>query len=440
MRAAAAAAALLAAATLPGERPGIAVPLVAALVLATCLPAVRRSTASAASAVLALALAMQAALLDAGWIVGLDLAAAVVLATFAAGGPHLVSLVTPLARLADVAPLLPRPAEVSRPYLRGAGLASVVVLPFAVLFLTGDAAFAALADGVPLPDVPGLPGRTLTFGLVLAGALGLGLAARRPPVWRELTASRPFSFAEWLIPLAVLDALFVAFVVVQVAVLFGGHDRVLRTSGLTYAEYARSGFWQLLAAAALTFVVVRGSVLLASTRDRRERLLLRALLATLCLLSLVVLASALHRLHLYEDAYGLTRARLFAEAVILWLGALLVLTVGATSARRRYGWVAVLGTSLALLAFSLSNPDRRVAERNVARWQETGRLDDEYLAGLSADAVPPLLALPPSVREYSTARMRYRFAGRDPWSSWNRSRAEARRLLAHPRRAREGID
>ena len=52
-----------------------------------------------------------------------------------------------------------------------------------------------------------------------------------------------------MIPLTLLDALFLAFVIVQLAVLFGGHDRVLRTTGLTYAEYARSGFWQLLAVA-----------------------------------------------------------------------------------------------------------------------------------------------------------------------------------------------
>ena len=63
----------------------------------------------------------------------------------------------------------------------------------------------------------------------------------------EPRALRRLSRAEWVIPLALLDALFLAFVIVQLAVLFGGHDRVLRTTGLTYAEYARSGFWQLLA-------------------------------------------------------------------------------------------------------------------------------------------------------------------------------------------------
>lgn len=429
MRAAALAAALLAAAVLPGERLGLALPVIAALVLGTCVPAARRSAAAATCALLALALAAQAALLDAGWVVALDLVAAGAVAAVAAGGPRLVSLLTPFARLVDVPSLLPPPSRASTPYVRGTGLASVVVLPFAALFLSGDAAFAAFAGELPFPDSSTLPGRVLTFVLVLAAALGLGLAARRPAAGREATAARRLSFVEWLIPLAVLDALFLAFVLVQVTVLFGGHDRVLRTTGLTYAEYARSGFWQLLAAAALTFVVIRSAGPLAATGSRRERLVLHGLLTVFGLLTLVVLASALHRLQLYEDAYGLTRARLLAETVTLWLGALIVLVVGATCARRRFGWAAVLGTALALLAFSLSNPDRRIAERNVARWQETGKIDVLYAGSLSADAVPALATLPTPLREQTTASARRRLGEPDPWSSANRSRAEARRLL-----------
>ena len=57
-------------------------------------------------------------------------------------------------------------------------------------------------------------------------------------------------------PLGVLDALFLAFVAVQATVLFGGHAHVLETEGLTYAEYARQGFWQLLWVSALTLLVL----------------------------------------------------------------------------------------------------------------------------------------------------------------------------------------
>ena len=269
--------------------------------------------------------------------------------------------------------------------------------------------------------------------MVLASGVGLGLAVRRPAEWRGYAVAHRLSFPEWAIPLGLLVALFLTFVLVQLTVLFGGHDRVLRTSGLTYAEYARSGFWQLLAASALTFVVIKGSAVLAAPRNGRELFVQRALLAALGLLTLVVLASALHRLRLYEEAYGLTRARLLAETVIVWLGALLVLVVAATCTRRRFGWVAVLGSAAALLAFSLSNPDLRVAERNVARWQETGKLDIEYVSGLSADAVPALVTLPDALAEWATEATGRRLAAGDPWSSANRSRAEARRLLSSAR-------
>lgn len=429
VRWAAVAAALVAAAVLPGEPPGAAVPLVALLMLSACLAAARRDRFAACCVAVSLALAAQAALLDAPWVVALDLTAAAALAAVAVGGPYLVALARPLLELRDAPSLLPAQSRASLPYLRGVALAGVVGLPFALLFLTGDAAFATIARDIPAPEASSLPARAVTFALVLAAAVGLGLAARRPRATWELRTGHRLSFAEWLIPLAVLDVLFLAFVLVQVTVLFGGHDRVLQTSGLTYAEYARSGFWQLLAAAGLTLAVIRASALLAKPDARRDRLVLHGLLAALGVLTLVVLASAWHRLHLYEEAFGLTRARLFAETTIVWLGAFLVLAIAATLARRRSAAVAILGTGLALLAFSLSNPDRRVAERNVERWRDTGRLDVPYVDGLSADAVPELVTLPAELSERATASVGDRLARPEPWSSANRSRSEARRLL-----------
>ena len=90
----------------------------------------------------------------------------------------------------------------------------------------------------------------------------------------------------------------------------------------------------------------------------------RLLLGALCVLTLVVLASALTRLGLYMDAYGFTRLRLTAEAVILWLGAVFALLLIAGAARRR-GWLpraTVALTAAAMLAFAVSDPDRRIAD------------------------------------------------------------------------------
>ena len=150
------------------------------------------------------------------------------------------------------------------------------------------------------------------------------------------------------------------------------------------------------------------------------------LLGALGALTLVVLLSAFHRLQLYEEAFGLTRLRLAAEAITLWLGVLLVVVL---SLRHRFANVAAVAGGLALVAFSLASPDRMVAERNVERWRETGRLDERYLATLSADAAPALLELPAELRAPATDALERRLSGDEHWGSANRSRSRARALL-----------
>jgi hypothetical protein len=155
---------------------------------------------------------------------------------------------------------------------------------------------------------------------------------------------------------------------------------VLQTAGLTYAEYAHQGFGQLMAAAALTLAVI--------ALARRDSPVLTLLIGLLCALTLVVLASALKRLELYEEAFGFTRLRLLAHAAILWLGALFVLIVaaGALKRTRRLPRATVALSAAAALAFALANPDARIAEHNLERFEETGKIDRVYLVHLSADA------------------------------------------------------
>ena len=434
MRWLAVAAALCAAAFLPAGPPGVGVVILAVFVAAAAAAARRPDGHAVAFGALALALASFAALRDAAWVVALDLTAAWLAACVAAAGPRAAALVAPLARLNDLPSVLPRATGRLAPAFRGAFLGGFLVVPFAALFLAADAAFAELGGRIPLPGGESLPLRSAVFAVALLATLGLALTARRPRKRREPLGRGRLTPLEWAIPLGALVALFAAFVAVQLAVLFGGHDHVLETAGLTYAEYAREGFWELLAAGGLTLTVIGLAVRLAATPNRTQRLVLRALLGALCLLTLVILASALHRLRLYEDAYGLTRARLSAEAAALWLGGAFVFVVAAGVVRRvrgRFAQLAVGGTAVSLIAFSIADPDRLVAERNVAHWRETGRIDVAYLAGLSADAVPALDRLPEPLRSRTLELPRD-----EPWSSANLARGRARRILTErPRSA-----
>jgi hypothetical protein len=431
MRALALLAGLLAAAVIPGGSPGIGVTFVALLIAATAATTARRSRDLVLFGAPALVLASFPALLDARWVVIVDVVAAWVFATLAVGGPRLVAVLAPLAWMPQVPALLPKSSSRAAPALRGLVIGTTLAIPFAALFLTADAAFASLADDTPRPDLESLPGRLLAFAVALLGALGLALAARHRRSDPALERSRRLAMLDWALPLGILDALFLVFVAVQVTVLFGGHDHVLRTSGLTYAEYARQGFWQLLAAGALTLIVVKGATTFAGPRTRAEQLLLRGLLGLLCLLTIVIVASAFHRLRLYESAFGLTRPRLAAEAFALWLSgtfALLVL-LGALQRAAAFPRAVLAWAAVALVGFSIANPDARIAERNVDRWRETGRIDLEYVSGLSADATPALSRLPAHLSDEALTEIAEELSRDEPWSSANLSRRRARDLL-----------
>jgi hypothetical protein len=431
VRAAALGTALAAAVILPSGPPGIGVPLVAALVAGTVLLRSGLSRDVLVFGPPALALASASALRDAGWVVAIDLVAAMLLATVAVGGARLAALLAPVAALRDVPGIIPRVDGRHAPALRGALAGGLLVLPFGALFWTGDAAFAAFGSSLPVPSVESAPARVFTFASVLVGTVGLALATASRIALPRLDVTRR-SLLEWALPMTALVALFLVFVAVQARVLFAGHDYVRRTTGLTYAEYARQGFWQLLAIAALALVVIGAASRLAEVRTPRERLVFRTLLGLLALLSLIVVASTLHRLDLYESTFGLTRLRLFAEAVSLWLGALFVLflvTGVAQRVRQGLAGIAVGLTAAGLIAFTLANPDRLIAEHNIDRWRHTRRIDIDYLANMSADATPAVATLPEPLRSMALGPIGRRLTRGEPWSSANLARHDARSTI-----------
>ncbi|MEU7609006.1 DUF4173 domain-containing protein [Micromonospora sp. NPDC049204] len=384
----------------------------------------------------------------AGWLFALCLVAAAATGTFAVTGGRsplgmLVAATLPPAATVRALPWAVRGLHDTRPAGAGIGLGRVLksvaisaglLLLFGLLFSSADAVFADLVTGL-LPDISldGVVGWLLRLALIGGGLLGAAYLVSRPPDLEGLRPgpARPAHRLEWTLPLVLLDTLFAAFVLVQLTVFFGGAGHVLRTAGLTYAQYARGGFWQLLTVTALALLVIAIAARRAPKATRADRLLVRVLLGTLAALSLVVVASALYRMQVYTDAYGATRLRLFVTTVELWLGVLFVL-VGVAVVRLRAAWLPrlVVGTAvLALLGLAMVNPDRLIAERNVDRYLETGRLDVSYLSGLSADAVPALTRLPEPMRACALGQIAAELPRDGLWAT-NLGRERARRDLA----------
>lgn len=321
------------------------------------------------------------------------------------------------------------------PVVKATAVALVLLVLFGTLFASADAAFADLLDGLtPEVSLGDGPVRLVLFLLGAVLALAAARAAAAPSRWDRIRIEpgKPRSRVEWALPLIVLDLLFAGFNAVQLAVLFGGYDRVLERTGLTYAEYARQGFWQLLWATLLTLAVIALALRWAPRAGAGDRRFVRAVLGTLCALTLVVVASALRRMDLYVDAYGLTRLRVSVAAMELWLGLVIVLIMAAgVFGARLLPRAVAADTAAAVLAFGLLSPDGMVAETNVARFERTAKLDLAYVQDLSADAVPALDRLPEPRRSCALRGVNDDLSrrGRVPWYAISLGEYRARQIL-----------
>jgi hypothetical protein len=136
-------------------------------------------------------------------------------------------------------------------------------------------------------------------------------------------------------------------------------------------------------------------------------------------------------MHLYQEAYGLTRLRLLVSAFELWLGLVFALVLAA-GIRLRAAWLprAVVGSAVvALFALVAINPDAYIAERNVERFEQTGRIDTAYLNGLSADAATVLMRLPEPQRSCSLRSLHDELAEADSWTAFNLARVRLQPLV-----------
>lgn len=290
------------------------------------------------------------------------------------------------------------------PLARGLMIAAPIAALIATLLASADPVFASFFTlNLDLGRL------TLDAGFVLLGAVFaaglLRLAAAEPvgrvdgPVWR-------LGSTEGLVVLAVLDAVFVAFALAQVVAAMGAADGALRSAGVTYADYARSGFFQLLWVSGITLVTLVIFSRITGFSGKRDKRAFAVLSEAAIALTLLIVVVAFGRLSLYEQAYGFTMLRLYSHIFAGWIAVVFLLLAADLAGlwrRRRWFAGATAVTAMALLlALNFANPEAVVVALNTSHAQSAHKIDGSYLAQLSSDATPALLgsrsALEPALR------------------------------------------
>jgi hypothetical protein len=349
------------------------------------------------------------------------------------------------------------------PAMRAILIALPLLLVFGALLRGADPVFASLVD-LPALDAGTIVSHVMVigfFGWVVAGwaraALLADLAAHRAP------ERLPFSLGllDITAALGTLTALFALFAATQLGWFFGGERFLQARTGLTAAEYARQGFFQMVWVVMLVVPVLLGTRAALRPGRALERRHTALALPLLALLGVMILSAVL-RMRLYVHYFGLTEDRLYPLVFMGWLAVVLVwlaLTV-LRGAGRTFAAGAVITGLATLLALNVSVPDVIVARVNLARAQRgvsgaAQPLDVEHLSRLGAEAVPFAIAAalaPPAGAPGSTqraaadlarcnalTRLQARWSRPDAaeirlggasWRGWNYGRADAMRAVA----------
>ena len=330
---------------------------------------------------------------------------------------------------------------VVRTALAGVLLALVPLVVFGALFISADEVFATIVGDLARINLETFAshlvviavGSWLACGYLVGASRGTRLAGIR-----RLKPARPtLGIAEVATALSLVDLLFLGFVIVQFRYLFGGGSWVEVTPGLTYAAYARAGFFQLVAAVALAIPWLLVAHSLLGERSLRARAVFGGLAGLHLLLLMVIVASAIHRMQAYQTAYGLTELRVVVTAVLVWL-TVIVVWFGVTvfSGRRdRFAFGGLVTAFVLVGALQFTNPAGLVARHNLDRIEQLGGVDAEHLGSLGSDAAPVLVArldeLPDEAQCLVARRLLHQWGPERPadWRSFNWSESRARHAV-----------
>lgn len=287
--------------------------------------------------------------------------------------------------------------------LKGTLMALPVLLFFGVLLTSADVAFAKFIDNLFFfKNLQTVLPHLFLVGVIFLIYLGVLAYLFTSPEKEGLSklpvnvGDTPKNVTDKKIEVSVflflIGTLFAFFIGFQITYLFGGNINIV-VEGLTYAEYGRRGFWELLVVAFTTLCIL----LLTDTYTKKSEKRFNWFTIPSIIITaevLVIIASALKRMMLYQQMYGMTTLRLYVIGFIIFLGfVFLILTTKLLWEKKsNFFTFGTLITAIIFLAgFNILNPDSFIAQKNIARFEQSGKIDDLYLFELSADALPQVL-------------------------------------------------
>ena len=190
--------------------------------------------------------------------------------------------------------------------------------------------------------------------------------------------------------LTILNIIYVIFDIIQINSLL--LHRV--SEGFNYANYARSGFFQLM------FISVINIIIILLSKKSKEKNYTKIMSLFTVLLTLIIIVSSFYRMFLYEQAYGYTVLRLGVYLILITEVLLLIPTIIYIFKKEfnvlRYYLIIIIAIYSLVNCFSI---DKIIAENNIKRYERTGKIDLNYLENGNYDNLNQLRKIYLTVKE-----------------------------------------
>lgn len=196
--------------------------------------------------------------------------------------------------------------------------------------------------------------------------------------------------------LTIINVFIITFVIFQFVYLFGGTVNI-NASDMTYAEYARRGFFELATASGIIFAIALFVLIMTKKKAGKLPLWIQLTAVCLCLCNGVLLVSAMKRMLLYVNVYGLSVKRVLTLWFMIIIGLCLLWIIAKCFVNKLYlmKWIGIT-VIIGVCILSLTNTERIIANYNVNRYLSSpteNSIDVNYLGQLSYTVVPEIVRL-----------------------------------------------
>ena len=192
---------------------------------------------------------------------------------------------------------------------------------------------------------------------------------------------REFKIEDYTIKLLLttLNVIYIIFDFIQIRSLIF-HQGL---SNINYAEYARSGFFQLM------FIsVINITILLISKKTTKDTKYNKTMSIIMIGLTLIIIISSFLRMNMYESAYGYTLLRLLVYVSLITEVILLIPTfIYVINPKINILKYYVIIITVVYTMLSLSPVDYFIARNNINRYYKTNKIDIDYLQNYSTDNI-----------------------------------------------------